>query len=387
MLLTERNEQQMRNVVTRRQHRMRYVLPAVLMISALSIAACGDAAQQTEQTTTGAQTGQPTTAAANPTSSSVRAFQLLDERHGWIARGDTVAFTADGGQSFRSLNLPKGTTAVVFFDAERVIATTADVSTQRATLWFSEDSGATFTERTEIPAGTPVVGLSGDVTSDGSLRLLVRFGSGSSFNFGKLFASQDGMSWTEIPGAPSGGEVRFADPSHGVILGGPLMREAWATSDGGTTWQELNILPPPTAGSAFPAAVIAKSSKSILLGTSNSEGDSAFAVAVWTVTDTQATKSASASSNADGQVLALTPSGRLLVIGSAAIDSVDRTSTVQHETPTNLGAGVTAAQFASDSVGWALRQSAACKEKKDCAAVSQVVVTRDGGRSWTTLGA
>jgi hypothetical protein len=387
MLSTTRIDLEKGMFANRNATKARALVAALLAVAAITLAAGADDARETERATTSAP------ADTSPTSTDsyanqIRGFQLIDEQHGWIQRGDTVAFTADGGQSWRDLNPPTGTTAVGFLDADRAVAATADLSVQKATLWFSKDSGATFTNGTEIEALTPIYGLSVDLTSDGSLRLLVQFQSGSSFNFGELFASKDGLAWDQIPGAPSGGQVRFTDALHGVILGGSILRQAWATDDGGATWNELLVLPAPTVGAYFPPAVIVETSTGISLGTSKSESNTSptFQVAQWTVNDAQAARVATATSEVEGQTLALTPQGRLLVIGSTVVESLDSSGAVRSEAAANLGGAVVTAQFASDSVGWALRNEGHCIEKKDCTLVSQVMITRDGGRTWTAAG-
>jgi hypothetical protein len=78
-----------------------------------------------------------------------------------------------------------------------------------------------------------------------------------------IWSATDGLSWQKAGTVPSGGQVRFTDGRNGVIVGGPLMREVWSTQDGGATWANIKILPPPSRrrrGCRVPFALVRSNS-------------------------------------------------------------------------------------------------------------------------------
>jgi photosystem II stability/assembly factor-like uncharacterized protein len=148
---------------------------------------------------------------------------FVDSTHGW-AVGDhgTIVATTDGGVTWTAEDsgTTQGLWSVSFVDPQHGWVAGA------ATLFSTDDGGASWTPRPGSPAGTWVQFV--DVDHGWSLA-------------GALFATSDaGAHWTSVSvpsTATQGGSVtgaaHFEDATHGWVLQGESIL---ATADGGQTW-------------------------------------------------------------------------------------------------------------------------------------------------------
>lgn len=170
--------------------------------------------------------------------------------------------TTDGGKSwslrYQSADTTMFLDAVTFFDNDRGMAL-GDPMGGRFVILVTKDGGETWAE---APAASRPAALDGEAAFAASGTSLVLAGSrlgwlGTGGSAARVFRTIDaGVTWTVSPSAiparaGSGGvfSVAFADPMHGVVVGGDYERAdssrgtAALTSDGGATWQPATGFP------------------------------------------------------------------------------------------------------------------------------------------------
>ncbi len=108
----------------------------------------------------------------------VRWVDVADARHGWVAGPDGIAYTADGGSSWKKCNA-----SFLLWDLTAAGPTTA---------WATDSDG-------------------------------------------HLYKTADGINWSRAAVAGTFWRVAFADAAHGFALGDKFVR----TVDGGSSWREL----------------------------------------------------------------------------------------------------------------------------------------------------
>lgn len=170
--------------------------------------------------------------------------------------------TTDGGKSwslrYQSADTTMFLDAITFFDNDRGMAL-GDPMGGRFVILVTKDGGGTWSE---APAASRPAALDGEAAFAASGTSLVVAGSrfgwlGTGGNAARVFRTIDGgVTWTVSPSAiparaGSGGvfSVAFADPMHGIVVGGDYERPdsshgtAALTSDGGATWQPATRFP------------------------------------------------------------------------------------------------------------------------------------------------
>lgn len=240
------------------------------------------------------------------TTASFRGLSVVNDRVVWASgtRG-TVIHSVDGGTTWRANSVPGAAT----MDLRAVHARSAQVAHVAATagrIWRTTDGGRTwslryhspdttmfldalafFDDRHGLALGDPMGGrfvvlvtrdggeswseaadasrpaaMDGEAAFAASGTSLVvagtRFGwLGSGGSLARVFRTVDaGVTWNVSPSAiparaGSGGvfSVAFADPMHGIVVGGDYERPdssqgtAALTSDGGMTWQPASLFP------------------------------------------------------------------------------------------------------------------------------------------------
>jgi photosystem II stability/assembly factor-like uncharacterized protein len=170
--------------------------------------------------------------------------------------------TTDGGKSwslrYQSADTTMFLDAITFFDDARGMAL-GDPMGGRFVILVTADGGETWNE---APAASRPAALDGEAAFAASGTSLVVAGSrlgwlGTGGSAARVFRTVDaGATWTAAlsaipPRAGSGGvfSVAFADPMHGIVVGGDYERAdssngtAALTSDGGITWQPATRFP------------------------------------------------------------------------------------------------------------------------------------------------
>lgn len=197
-----------------------------------------------------------------PQAVQVLAASFVGADVGWVVAKDSsqpngptgIFRTFDGGRHWTSLPVPLAKSyapLLQFFDASRgVLLMLRDEAAGRPRL-FSTDSGGSGWRPLALPVEAHAAA---GVASFGDPRsgwfLLPRTGGLS-----ELWRTRDGaQSWQELdPPALDGGHVAvdFLDPEHGLVAGGRL----WSTADGGDSWRLVDGDVP--IGSVLGAAAVA----------------------------------------------------------------------------------------------------------------------------------
>jgi hypothetical protein len=175
----------------------------------------------------------------------VASFQLLGESVGIAASPTNLFKTRDDGASWKDVTPPfnglsGGISAVRFLDGNTGWVFHSDredeeINTQ---VWRTVDGGEKWYQ-SAISQKFGSAALSARFIDQQEGWVLSRLPSGSNFNNGRLFHTQDGGdSWTELPLPPSGGHLSFVSADNGWILGGASGHDLFVTTDGGNHWSQ-----------------------------------------------------------------------------------------------------------------------------------------------------
>jgi photosystem II stability/assembly factor-like uncharacterized protein len=210
---------------------------------------------------------------------TITSIRMLDAANGWAIGGwgegsDHVLTSADGGQTWRDVTPPEPAPADGSLVAlgSFVDARTGWVTYRyqyemtipaRAVVWRTQDAGQTW--QSSIPldlTGLNEVYWPSDLVFADNLNgwLLAHVGAGMSHDYVALFRTQDGgQSWVRLIDPYGGSEIQvcqkdilvFPTAQNGWLTGdcGGVMAGAflYQTTDGGQTWQSVNLPAPAEA--------------------------------------------------------------------------------------------------------------------------------------------
>ena len=104
-------------------------------------------------------------------------------------------------------------------------------------VFRSGDLGATWTQTTVAARTADIGAVRLAARSAGEAWLLVQRASNTNFSDGELLHTIDsGATWARLDDPPIAGDVAFASPLDGVIVGGASGRAVYETHDGGMSW-------------------------------------------------------------------------------------------------------------------------------------------------------
>jgi len=337
--------------------------------------------------------------------------QLLDATTGWALTADRLAWTDDGGRSWREITPGGGAgldlLTAFFLDRRSGWLVAADLpndgSPLELTAFRTGDGGATWQRSTMGSAsvqqsedGIGPLNLSFVDAGHGWLRVTSRLpGQGAEDETGTLLGTTDGgRTWERLPDAPTPGAVRFVDRRRGWQSWIDGLRE---TRDGGRTWAAVPTPPPvpgrggrvefaglPTIfedGTGFVPVLVYRGERGPLAGAGFAETRDGGR--------TWGTPRLAPGTAGDSRfpILAVAGSGTLLALSGdqrtiAGSDDSGRTWTPRR---TDLaGRGYTAVYgmtFADATSGWLLSAFlSGCSP--DCDSQGAVLATRSGGRDW-----
>lgn len=184
--------------------------------------------------------------------------QLLDADAGWALTADRLAWTDDGGGSWRTIT--PGDAAgldlltAFFLDRRSGWLVAADLpndgSPLALTAFRTGDGGATWRRSamgsasvSQSEDGTGPLNLSFVDAGHGWLRVTSRLpGQGAEDETGTMLRTTDGgRTWERLPDAPTPSAVRFVSRQRGWQS---RWDGLWETRDGGRTWTRGPTLPP-----------------------------------------------------------------------------------------------------------------------------------------------
>jgi photosystem II stability/assembly factor-like uncharacterized protein len=334
----------------------------------------------------------------------VRAAQLVTATRGWALTPKGLAWTDDGGGSWRDIT-PKsapalGVRGVFFLDGEHgwVVASGGAASSEVPLGAFrTSDGGRTWTSTSVAsPSAANAAAYAGPawVRFVDQLHgwILVKEVSSSNFSFGRLYATTDGgQSWTARE-APLGDPITFVDSKTGWTAGGPAGDRLYVTRDAGTTWKRQQVQPPTgTERDHIAYALPAKSGDGLVLPVTLAA--SARSTVAWYLSrDAGRTwrlvnRIATADRLGPGVEVPVAIAGSdtwvsMLPSTRHLVRLRDGGATLTMQTPATAPAGVEELQFASATAGWALAAGGACGPNGPCAAGRVLFRTSDGGASW-----
>jgi photosystem II stability/assembly factor-like uncharacterized protein len=361
---------------------------------------------------------------ARAESPSVVAAQMVEGEQGWALNGNGLSWTADGGARWTSIEPPGLEAAairgVAFHDARDGVIVAVEGSSASSTgptvsAYRTDDGGATWKVE-GLPETPQLVGrVSISYPEAGRVWLLVENSVGAFGASALLYASDDGgAGWRLLPEPPAGGDVGFDSPAEGWIAGGAAGEGLYRTTDGGSSWQQVQVSTPAGVGElgvSYGLPQIAGDGTGVLPVTFDGDfGHSAVGLyatsdagSSWTPSSLVSLQGSIAPAPDPEEVAFSGP--RTVVIqdpATAGLQQVtvpsgpgstawsqgeDQSSPLAAQVAaTGLPTGVSPVSFPEDEgepkFGFAVVNSEKCEDKTECTAYHALLVTEDGGRTW-----
>jgi photosystem II stability/assembly factor-like uncharacterized protein len=179
--------------------------------------------------------------------------ELVSRKRGWARTHGGLYWTDDGGRRWREVTPPGDPGAIngVYFRNPRQGWAGAEEGSEgenHVVLFATEDGGHSW-RRTPIEVeGLATIAAGVGFTALGQRRVfaLVAQSTDTASSVGHLFTSGDGgRRWYQLPDPPHDGTMSFESPRNGWFAAGGHLPGLYRTHDGGRTWTEIEVSPPP----------------------------------------------------------------------------------------------------------------------------------------------
>lgn len=316
----------------------------------------------------------------------VQAMKLVSGDSGWLLANGRLFWTSSLGNEWSEITPPASNGAAlsgVYFDASgNGWAVQAANEGKLLTVVRTNDRGQHWSAGSIASPFTDGLSFGGEAYpafSDAQHGwLMLRVASSSNFSRGVLFQTTDGgQTWTRLADPPVGGELVFTSATHGFAGPGARGDELFATTDGGQTWTPVPL--PASADMAQRPSSITLPAfygalQGTLLRTYTLENGSSTTVRYESVDEGATWKPAATLQNAPSSLHALAADGAVIAQAQA------KSLTAAAATPAM-------STFSTATQGLVLFRSGACTgTPKTCSQTTALKGTRDGGKTFFTLG-
>lgn len=311
---------------------------------------------------------------------------------GWVLGSRSLAVTRNGGRSWTELPLPATAPSIVDVSvlSRKTVAVVASRSADTLRIAVLADDASRWQEQrvsVDMPVGSAQV-----VAQGGHLAgVMVTGEAGSNWSWGSwLRTPEAGVSW-HAQRAPVGGQVTDMGGTLWLV-GGVADASVYTSGDDGSTWQKVSLPMTPLGGA--PAAfgpvqedvkhlvVTATTTHSteVITGASGASGWQWTAGPVLSLGGEYGTGAPAVTSVAGGVLWVLSPANEMarVTLATGHVTTVKAVGL-----PAN---GTIELHATSGTSAWATYATQVCHGgKRNCASVTGIAATADGGATWDII--
>jgi photosystem II stability/assembly factor-like uncharacterized protein len=349
--------------------------------------------------------------AQNQPAGELRGYGLISKSEGWILVGNSLYWTDNHGNTWNEISPELPATATVqaasFINSQTGWVTWSNAGTDGSlTLQIerTSDQGGNWDNSIiqTLAVDDPAVNLdkaSMDWLDAENGWVSIKQKTGSNFNVGTLFRTEDGgETWTRLR-IPLGEPVHFVNNLVGWMTGGPAGDQIHKTQDGGKTWEKQTIpgadagnqsywLYPPVFETVAKGliAVVSRVGENSQIGFYSTEngGQSWMAIANLPL-DSEIGWLSLSPLDANGLVVAVPNSDRIIRVVNGELSTVTNQD--------GMSAGIDALEMLDANFGWAKWNTGNCTTQdtadgstnKSCTSTTKLIETQDGGTTWEAL--
>jgi len=238
--------------------RRRYALIALISVAVLgAVAGCGGGNPAANPGgASAADARRAAVAAAREAAEFRREYagaELVRRQRGWARTHGGLYWTDDGGRHWREITPPGDPGAIdgVYFRNPRQGWAGAEEGSEgdnRVVLFATADGGRSWRRAPIAVKGLATTAAGVGFAALGRRRVfaLVAESLDTASSVGHLFTSGDGGAhWRQMPDPPHDGTMSFQSSRDGWFAAGGHLPGLYRTRDGGHTWTEVEVRPPP----------------------------------------------------------------------------------------------------------------------------------------------
>jgi len=179
--------------------------------------------------------------------------ELVSGERGWSRTHEGLYWTDDGGREWRKITPPGDPTTldgIHFRNPEQgwAEAEEGQEGENRVVLFATSDGGRTWRRHPVEVRGLATIASGTAFASVGRRRVFALIGESrnTAYSVGHLFTSGDGSRhWQQLPDPPHRGPIAFESARDGWLAAEGHLPGLYRTHDGGHTWAEVRVAPPP----------------------------------------------------------------------------------------------------------------------------------------------